>query len=142
MIQIISVDGVMTALDKETGSQKWVSQLNIPMIGSFEFDNQTIGDNIFIPLIDGSLIRFDKDGYLEVSTKYDVILFRERHLMSRIKILLNFSIVKTSAQSQGRQRPLPFRLTLPQEKLCRTQEQTFLLFKALKRKKFQRKVLK
>ena len=56
----------MTALDKETGSEKWVSKLNVPMIGSFEFDNQTIGDNIFIPLIDGSLIRFDKDGYLEV----------------------------------------------------------------------------
>lgn len=37
------------------------------MIGSFEFDNQTISDNIFIPLIDGSLIRFDKEGYLEVS---------------------------------------------------------------------------
>lgn len=38
----------------------WISHLNFPMIGSFEFDNQKVGDNIFIPLIDGSLIRFDK----------------------------------------------------------------------------------
>lgn len=37
------------------------------MIGSFEYDNQKIGDNIFIPLIDGNLIRFDKEGFLEVT---------------------------------------------------------------------------
>ena len=36
------------------------------MIGSYEYENQTINDDIFIPLIDGSLIRFDKEGYLEV----------------------------------------------------------------------------
>jgi len=64
---VISVDGVLNALNKETGQILWVSQLNFPMIGSFEFDNQRVSDNIFIPLIDGDLIRFDKEGYLEVS---------------------------------------------------------------------------
>ena len=61
------MDGVLNALNKETGQILWVSQLNFPMIGSFEFDNQRVSDNIFIPLIDGDLIRFDKEGYLEVS---------------------------------------------------------------------------
>jgi hypothetical protein len=37
------------------------------MIGSYEFENKTVEDDIFIPLIDGSLIRFDKAGFLEVS---------------------------------------------------------------------------
>ena len=58
---------MLNALNKETGQILWVSQLNFPMIGSFEFDNQRVSDNIFIPLIDGDLIRFDKEGYLEVS---------------------------------------------------------------------------
>ena len=35
------------------------------MIGSFEFENQKTED-AYVPLIDGSLIRFDKEGYLEV----------------------------------------------------------------------------
>ncbi len=37
------------------------------MIGSVEFENQWPNDDAFVPLIDGSLIRFDKEGYLEVS---------------------------------------------------------------------------
>ena len=86
----------MTALDKETGGEKWVSKLNVPMIGSFEFDNQTIGDNIFIPLIDGSLIRFDKDGYLEVRI-FISYFNRGLLLMSKIRTLLNSLTAKISA---------------------------------------------
>lgn len=41
------------------------------MIGSFEYDKQKIGDNIFIPLIDGNLIRFDKEGFLEVTVLFN-----------------------------------------------------------------------
>jgi len=60
------VDGMLHALNKDSGQVLWVSQLNFPMIGSFEYDNQKVSDNIFIPLIDGDLIRFDKEGFLEV----------------------------------------------------------------------------
>lgn len=61
------------------------------MIGSFEHDNQKVGDNIFIPLIDGSLIRFDKEGYLEVrQIYYHQILYRGLASMSKIRISLNF----------------------------------------------------
>ena len=63
---MISVDGMLHALNKDSGQVLWVSQLNFPMIGSFEYDNQKVSDNIFIPLIDGDLIRFDKEGFLEV----------------------------------------------------------------------------
>jgi len=58
---------MLHALNKDSGHVLWVSQLNFPMIGSFEYDNQKeVSDNIFIPLIDGNLIKFDKEGYLEV----------------------------------------------------------------------------
>jgi hypothetical protein len=57
---------MLHALNKDSGQVLWVSQLNFPMIGSFEYDNQKVSDNIFIPLIDGDLIRFDKEGFLEV----------------------------------------------------------------------------
>ena len=60
------MDGMLHALNKDSGQVLWVSQLNFPMIGSFEYDNQKVSDNIFIPLIDGDLIRFDKEGFLEV----------------------------------------------------------------------------
>lgn len=30
------------------------------MIGAIEFANETVSDEVFIPLIDGSLIKFDK----------------------------------------------------------------------------------
>ena len=63
---MISVDGMLHALNKDSGQVLWVSQLNFPMIGSFEYDNQKVSDNIFIPLIDGNLIRLDKEGFLEV----------------------------------------------------------------------------
>ena len=36
------------------------------MIGSLEFENQTPSDDAYVPLVDGSLIRFDKEGFLEV----------------------------------------------------------------------------
>jgi hypothetical protein len=64
---------MLHALNKDSGQVLWVSQLNFPMIGSFEYDNQKVSDNIFIPLIDGNLIRFDKEGFLEV---------REHHLIT------------------------------------------------------------
>jgi hypothetical protein len=59
---------MLHALNKDSGLVLWVSQLNFPMIGSFEYDNnqKEVSDNIFIPLIDGNLIKFDKEGYLEV----------------------------------------------------------------------------
>lgn len=57
---------MLHALNKDSGQVIWVSQLNFPMIGSFEYDNQRVSDNIFIPLIDGNLIKFDKEGFLEV----------------------------------------------------------------------------
>ena len=38
----------------------------MPMIGSYETDNQVPSDDAFVPLVDGSLIRFDKEGFLEV----------------------------------------------------------------------------
>jgi hypothetical protein len=37
------------------------------MIGAIEFANETTADEVFIPLIDGSLIKFDKQGTVEVS---------------------------------------------------------------------------
>lgn len=48
------------------GEVLWESKLDFPMIGSIEHDNTTILDDVFIPLIDGSLIRLDKNGFLEV----------------------------------------------------------------------------
>jgi hypothetical protein len=36
------------------------------MIGSQEYDSLTNGEDIFVPLIDGNLIRFTKEGFLEV----------------------------------------------------------------------------
>jgi hypothetical protein len=59
---------MLHALNKDSGLVLWVSQLNFPMIGSFEYDHnqKEVSDNIFIPLIDGNLIKFDKEGYLEV----------------------------------------------------------------------------
>ena len=58
---------MLHALNKDSGQVLWLSQLNFPMIGSFEYDNQKeFSDNIFIPLIDGNLIKFDKEGFLEV----------------------------------------------------------------------------
>jgi hypothetical protein len=35
------------------------------MIGSHEYEEETISNNIFIPLLDGSLIRYDQEGFLE-----------------------------------------------------------------------------
>ena len=75
---------MLHALNKDSGQVLWVSQLNFPMIGSFEYDNQKVSDNIFIPLIDGDLIRFDKEGFLEV---------REQHLITHD--------VEDSVQRQG-----------------------------------------
>ena len=37
------------------------------MIGAIEFANETVADEVFIPLMDGSLIKFDKSGTVEVS---------------------------------------------------------------------------
>ena len=36
------------------------------MIGSYEFDNKIPSEDAFVPLVDGSLVRFDKEGFLEV----------------------------------------------------------------------------
>ena len=47
----------------------WETSLDFPMIGSFELDNNIVSDHnddAFIPMVDGSLIRFDKEGILEV----------------------------------------------------------------------------
>ena len=37
------------------------------MIGSVEFENQWPSEDAYVPLVDGSLIRFDKEGFLEVT---------------------------------------------------------------------------
>jgi hypothetical protein len=37
------------------------------MIGSTEYENEKTHEEAYVPLIDGSLVRFDKEGFLEVS---------------------------------------------------------------------------
>lgn len=61
LLLVISVDGKLQALNKETGEVKWVSNLDNPMIGSREENQHELKKDFFIPLIDGSLIRFDQD---------------------------------------------------------------------------------
>ncbi|CDW79003.1 serine threonine-protein kinase endoribonuclease ire2 [Stylonychia lemnae] len=68
ILQIIAVDGTLKALNKVTGDELWRTQLNMPMIGSYEYENQVQSEDAFVPLVDGSLIRFDKEGYLERTT--------------------------------------------------------------------------
>lgn len=36
------------------------------MIGAIEIANETVADEVFIPLIDGNLIKFDRGGIVEV----------------------------------------------------------------------------
>ena len=43
------------------------------MIGSVEFQNQKPSENAYVPLVDGSLIRFDKEGFLEVTCKFNMV---------------------------------------------------------------------
>lgn len=64
---MITVDGAIQALDKYSGQLLWQNNLGFPMIGSFELENSEHTDDAFIPMVDGSLIRFDKEGILEVS---------------------------------------------------------------------------
>eukprot|EP00347_Sterkiella_histriomuscorum_P021552 403333575 len=68
MLLVISVDGTLQALDKTSGEQIWKTQLEMPMIGSYEFDNKIPSEDAFVPLVDGSLVRFDKEGFLERTT--------------------------------------------------------------------------
>lgn len=59
------MDGSIQALDKRTGDKIWDSKLNLPMIGSVEYESKEQENlDAFVPLVDGSLIRFDKEGYL------------------------------------------------------------------------------
>ena len=63
---MISVNGTVHALNRDSGTFLWQTDLDFPMIGSHEYEEESVDNNIFIPLIDGSLIRYDKEGYLEV----------------------------------------------------------------------------
>lgn len=70
ILLVISVDGKLQAINKDSGELKWTSNLDFPMIGSREESANEVKKDFFIPLIDGSLIRFDQDevngiGYLE-----------------------------------------------------------------------------
>jgi hypothetical protein len=44
-----------------------VSELNFPMIGTVENFNQSLIEDLFIPLIDGDIIKYDKNGFFEVN---------------------------------------------------------------------------
>jgi PQQ enzyme repeat len=73
---VISVDGELRAIDKDSGDVLWTSTLDSPMIGSREENQHELKKDFFIPLIDGSLIRFDQDedtgiAFLE-KTKYNM----------------------------------------------------------------------
>jgi len=48
------------------------------MIGSHEYEEDSVDNNIFIPLVDGSLIRYDKEGFLEVSLFSVIIAVEDR----------------------------------------------------------------
>ena len=63
---MISVNGTVHALNRDSGKFLWQTGQDFPMIGSHEYEEESVDNNIFIPLIDGSLIRYDKEGYLEV----------------------------------------------------------------------------
>lgn len=77
-LQVISVNGSVHALKRDSGAFLWSTHLGFPMIGSHEYEEDSVDNNIFIPLVDGSLIRYDKEGFLEVGIPACVLTSSER----------------------------------------------------------------
>ena len=68
------MDGTLIGLSHDEGENLWVSDLEFPMIGSLELHKPSQMEEIFIPLLDGSIIKYDKEGFFEVSI-YLVIIY-------------------------------------------------------------------